>query len=204
MASRMRDIDTYAATAARFTMKRVLLPAALVIACASLHAAGLPAAIATQLPAGYEPMTFSAGPRIEGDRQSYLVVAHRHDDSAEHPSPRPMLIFEERANGEYQIAARNDTVVLRADEGGQCDPFEDGYDGLAVKGSYFTVQNGVACGQHWTDFVTFRYDTQRHVWVFDSEIFTSSDPLNATPDKTHVTHANRTKPVAFEAWRSAR
>ncbi|CAG9202720.1 hypothetical protein BVI434_180056 [Burkholderia vietnamiensis] len=39
-------------------------------------------------------------------------------------------------------------MVLRANDGGQCDPFEDGYDGLAVKGRYFTVQNGVACGAH--------------------------------------------------------
>jgi hypothetical protein len=200
----MRTIDTHAMTAAMLTIKRILLPAALVAASATAHAAGLPAAIATQLPSGYEAMAFSAGPRIEGGGQSYLVVAHRPDDSTDSPSPRPLLIFEERGSGKYQIIARNDTVVLRANEGGQCDPFEDGYDGLAVKGNYFTVQNGVACGEHWTDFITFRYDVQRRAWLFASEIFTSSDPLNGTPDKTHVTHSDPAKPVAFEAWRPAR
>jgi hypothetical protein len=102
------------------------------------------------------------------------------------------------------LSARNDTVVLRVNEGGQCDPFEDGYDGLAVKGRYFTVRNGVACGAHWTDFITFRYDAGHRAWLFDSEIFTSSDPLNGTPEKTDVTHANRAKPVAFDAWHPAR
>nr|WP_235210707.1 hypothetical protein [Caballeronia sordidicola] len=66
------------------------------------------------------------------------------------------------------------------------------------------MQNGVACGAHWTDFITFRYDAERRAWLFDSEIFTSSDPLNGTPDKTDATHANRAKQVAFEAWRPAR
>jgi hypothetical protein len=184
-------------------MKRVLLSVALFAACASLHAASLPAAVATLLPAGYEPMVFRAGPQIEGGKRSLLVVAHRHDDSADTPSTRPLLIFEEQASGEYRLAARNDTVVMRADEGGQCDPFEDGYDGLAVKGSYFTVQNGVACGQHWTDFITFRYDIQRRAWIFASEIRTSFAPLDDAQSTSHVKRADLTKPVAFEAWRPA-
>jgi hypothetical protein len=191
-------------TSALLPMKRFLLPAALLAASATLQAAGLSAGIVAQLPAGYEPMVFSSGPRIEGGRRSLLVVAHRSDDAPNSPSQRPLLIFEEQASGEYRLSARNDTVVLRADEGGQCDPFEDGYDGLAIKGRYFTVQNGVACGTHWTDFITFRYDTERRAWLFDSEIFTTSDPLNGTPDKTEVTHANRANPVAFEAWRPMR
>lgn len=93
---------------------------------------------------------------------------------------------------------------MRADAGGQCGPFEDGYDGLAVKGRYFTVQNGVAFGAHWTDFITFRYDHERRAWLLDSEIATSSDPLNGTLDKTYVTRANRAKPVGFGAWHPTR
>ncbi|VBF49926.1 hypothetical protein [Burkholderia pseudomallei] len=183
-------------------MKRLLryLPAIFFAAATSLHAADLPPSITAQLPAGFEPMVFQAGPTVDGKRRTWLVVAHRHDDTADNPSPRPLLIFEETPNGTYTIAARNDNVVFRADEGGQCDPFEDGYNGLAVKGHYFTVQNGVACGQHWTDFITFRYVSERHAWLFDNEIFNSFDPLGGTPDTTHVTRANRAKPVTFEAW----
>jgi hypothetical protein len=194
-----------AATAqALLPMKSSLVSLALFALSAASHAAGLPAEIALQLPPGYEPMVYQSGPQIKNGRRSILVVVHRRDDSADTPSPRPLLIFEEQASKQYRLAARNETVVLRANEGGQCDPFDDGDNGLSVKGRYFTVQNGVACGAHWTDFITFRYDAARRDWLFDSEILTSSDPLNGTPDKVRVSHANRAKPVAFEAWRSAR
>lgn len=198
----MRAICTYEATVGLIKMKRVLLSVVLFAVCASLRAAGLPAAIVAQLPAGYEPMVFHAGPQMDGGRHSWLVVVHRRGDSADNPSPRPLMIFEEQAGGEYRLSARNDAVVLRADEGGQCDPFEDGDNGLAVKGRYFTVQNGIACGQHWTDFITFRYDLLRRGWFFDNEIRTSFNPLDDTQDTTDMKRANRAKPVAFEDWRA--
>lgn len=93
----MRAICTYEAAAGLIKMKRVLLSVALFAVCASLRAAGLPATIVAQLPAGYEPMVFHEGPRIEGGRHSWLVVAHRRGDSADNPSPRPLMIFEEQA-----------------------------------------------------------------------------------------------------------
>lgn len=181
-------------------MKCLLFSVAICVTSFTLHAAPLPVAIASLLPSGYEPMTFRAGPRIEGNRRSFLVVVHRSEDSEDHPSPRPLLIFEEQEGGAYRLAARNDMAVLRANEGGQCDPFENGYDGLAMKGHYFTVQNAVACGDHWTDFITFRYEASHREWLFVSEIFTSSDPLNGTPDKVDVKHAKGDKPIAFQDW----
>ena len=180
------------------------LSALLFITVTSSHAADLPVDITRQLPVGFEPMVFKKGPTIDGERRTWLVVAHRHGDTADTPSPRPFLIFEEYAKGAYKVAVRNDTVVLRANEGGQCDPFDDGDNGIAVKGSYFTVQNGVACGAHWTDFITFHYEAWRHAWLFHSEIFNSFNPLGDTPDKTSMTRANPAKPITFEAWRPAR
>ena len=63
------------------------------------------------------------------------------------------------------------------------------------------MQNAVACGAHWTDFITFRYDLERRSWLFDNEIVTFSDPLNGTPDNIKMTHASRANPVSFETWR---
>ncbi|PPK47098.1 hypothetical protein B0G57_10162 [Trinickia symbiotica] len=183
-------------------MRRFLrvVPVLLLSASVRLYAADLPADVASQLPSGFEPMVFEPGPLIDGGRHTWLVVVHRHKDTADTPSPRPFLIFEEKADGTYKRAARNDAVVLRANDGGQCDPFEDGDNGIAVKGKYFTVQNGVACGAHWSDFITFRYAPQRHAWLFHSDIFNSFDPLGNTPDTTRMTRENPAKPVTFEAW----
>jgi hypothetical protein len=163
----------------------------------------LPKGIQAQLPHGYEVMQYAAGPELGNNRQSFLVVVHHAVDTSENPSPRPLLIFESQDDGAFKLAARNDVAVLRADQGGQCDPFDPDDDGLAVKGPYFTVQNAVACGSHWSDFVTFRYDGRAGGWFFQSEIVTTSFPLEGKPDKTSVVRADKAKPVAFADWKPA-
>ncbi|MGU7774351.1 hypothetical protein ACV229_29765 [Burkholderia sp. MR1-5-21] len=187
---------------------RRLLAAASLSAVASLsvaaQAADLPKSVQAQLPAGYRTLAAVAGPDLDQGRHSYLVVLHRAVDTMSDPSPRPLLIFEQQADGTYRLAARNDHVVLQANEGGQCDPFdpdEAGEDGFAVKGHYFTVQHFVACGQHWTDFVTFRYDPRTREWLFSSDIFTASFPLDDRPDEVDATRADPRKPVPFSQWR---
>ncbi|WP_338333044.1 hypothetical protein [Acetobacter sp. LMG 32666] len=127
-----------------------------------------PPAMLPDPPRGYSVLTQET--LLTGHPQRrFEIVALGRDDEAPHgeASARPLLIFEQRGDRFVQIA-RNDQVIFKADEGGQCDPFLDGYDGIVVTGRFFTVQNGVACGQHWTDFITFRLD-DRFGFVFDNE-----------------------------------
>jgi hypothetical protein len=172
-----------------------------------LHATDVPSDIARQIPKGYEVMAYATGLLSDDDRTDYLVVVHQPDDTSDHPSPRPLLIFIQNSDKTFSLAARNDHVVMHANEGGQCDPFEDGEDGLAIKDRYFTVQNSVACGDHWTDYITFHYDTKQHTWLFHKEIFESwkagDDPNgDALKPATHkVTQADALHPVTFDAWR---
>ena len=183
------------------TTRRALVP---LLAALSFNAwAGdLPKSIATQLPPGYQPLLAQAGPDLGNGLHSFLVVVHRSTDTREQPSPRPLLIYEEQPDHTFRLATRNDQVVLRANEGGQCDPFEFADDGLSVKGRYFTVQNLVACGQHWSDYVTFRYDPRTHGWVFSSQIHTESFPVDpGKPDVVSVVRADARKPVSFSQWR---
>jgi hypothetical protein len=85
------------------------------------------------------------------------------------PAPaRPLLVFEQSGN-RFTVIGRNDNVVFKADDGGQCDPFLDGSTSIAVKGRYFTVQNDVASGHHWTDYITFWLDDHTADFVFDNE-----------------------------------
>lgn len=164
----------------------------------------LPKGIQAQLPHGYEVMQYAAGPELGNKRQSFLVVVHHAVDTRENASPRSLLIFESQDDGAFKLTARNDVAVLRADEGGQCDPFDEDDEGLAVKGMYFTVQNAVSCGSHWSDFVTFRYDAKAGTWLFQSEIRTASYPLEGKPDNTSVIRANKAKPVSFADWKPER
>ncbi|PXX38435.1 MULTISPECIES: hypothetical protein [Burkholderia] len=182
------------------TTRRALVP---LLAALSFNAwAGdLPKSIATQLPPGYQPLLAQAGPDLGNGLHSFLVVVHRSTDTREQPSPRPLLIYEEQPDHTFRLATRNDQVVLRANEGGQCDPFEFADDGLSVKGRYFTVQNVVACGQHWSDYVTFRYDPRTHGWVFSNQIVTESFPLDDKPDRVTVTRADSHRPITFGQWK---
>ncbi|ASN00939.1 hypothetical protein APY30_13070 [Xanthomonas citri pv. malvacearum] len=81
-----------------------------------------------------------------------------------------VLVLVANADGGFVEVVRNTRVIFKADEGGQCDPFLDSDQGLVAKGAYFTVQDGVACGQHRTDCITFRYDRHRGAVVFHKRV----------------------------------
>lgn len=181
----------------------------LLIATHAAHAADLPADLLRQLPAGYLPLE-SLRADLDGDgRADYLVALQQRGEAERTPAPaRPLLIFVQQADGHYRLAARNDRVVFKRDEGGQCDPFTDSDDPFAAKGRYFTVQNGVSCGAHWTDFISFRYVPERKTWLFHKRIRQSwqlnddpspdADALRKTADK--VDAADPKHPVAFAEY----
>ncbi|TKC85915.1 hypothetical protein FAZ69_21580 [Trinickia terrae] len=188
-------------------MKRIVFTIGL-LASSVVLAAGLPPEVVKLIPKGFEVLSYAAGPLDDGKRPGYLVVVHRHVDTRGEPSPRPLLIVTQNPGGTFKLAARNDAVVMHADDALQCDPFTDNGDsGLAIKDRYFTVQNEVACGQHWSDYITFHYDAGRRDWLFHKEIVQSShlgddpngDALQADPAK--VTKADSKHPVTFGQWR---
>jgi hypothetical protein len=169
----------------------------------------LPAGVIELIPEGYEELIHEVGQLTDASNLDYLVVIHRSVDTREQPSPRPLLIVTQRPDGTFRLAARNDSVVMRADDGGQCDPF-DGGDGLVIKNRYFTVQNQVSCGNHWTAFITFHYDKSRDDWFFHKEIakrwIFNDDPDGDALrlDFDEVTKSDRKHPISFEAWRPSK
>jgi hypothetical protein len=188
---------------------------ALFIGSASQAATGqLPPSIQHQLPAGYSVLSYAAE-TIDADHAFYFVaLAARNEASNTHPSgapARPLLIYQLRSSGQYSLAGRNDQVILGIDDGGynRCDPFEDGH--IATKGSYFTVENGVACGDHWTDYVTFRFDPRTQGYIFDNQrnqswsMNPSNDP-NAEAlilDGHKTIRAPKGREISFSQWRRA-
>jgi hypothetical protein len=116
-------------------------------------------------------------------------------------------VFLGQADGGYRLQGRNDEVVFRADQGGQCDPITDNDAPFATKGRYFTVQNGVSCGSHWTDYITFRYDAKQRDFVFSSRI-SESWRLNDKPkgealvsEGRQVERANPKDPITFSNYK---
>lgn len=186
----------------------------LAMAAHPAHAAELPEVVTRQLPMGSDVIASESGRLDGGTRPDFIVALGRPDEAeiarATGSAPaRPLLIFRPDARGGYRLAGRNDRVVFRLDEGGQCGPFMDGYEGIVVSGDRFTVQNGVACGQHWTDFITFRFDATWHEFVFQRrdgqswKLNASTDPGAEVlvPDGAFTARADRRRPVAFGDYR---
>lgn len=197
-------------------LERWLLAALLLAGAGPAGAAELPGGIARQLPAGYDVLGAASASFGSPARAFHIVALGKQGEAVrgETRAPaRPLLVFERQPDGSFRQVGRNDDVVLHADEGGQCDPFLDGSGTIAVKGRYFTVQNGVACGQHWTDYVTFRFDDALGRYVFDNERSESwvLNPSNAPNAEAlvrdmppRVRRGDRRNPVPFERWRPSR
>lgn len=184
----------------------VFLCVASAIVAGNAQAEGLPPSVLKKIPRGYEVLTYASGELNDDSLKDFLVVVHiageANINSASYAAERPLLLFIQTPNGDYELARRNDHVVFRVDEGGQCDPFLDSGDGLIIKDHYFTVENGVACGKHWTDFITFKYEPALKNWVFHKRIFEESfDPGNPKGKEVRfVDKAPKKRKMLFEKY----
>ena len=159
---------------------RWLIHAILLLATGQTASANdeLPPSIRHQLPPGYEILATARGPLDADALDDYLVALGRSGEenaarNGRDAPRRPLLLFTQNRDGSFRLARRNDHVVMRADQGGQCDPFLDGEERLVIRHRYFTVQNAVACGQHWFWYITFRHDAKQRDWYFHKAVFES-------------------------------
>lgn len=177
----------------------------------------VPATVMQQLPKNHHVLAFTSSDFNGDGLRDFVVVLGRDDEKkglnpgATEPAPkRPLMVFVQGASEAFVLNARNDQAVYTADQGGQCDPFLDGSEKLAAKGEFFTVQNGVACGQHWTDYITFKYSPELGKFLFHKRIFESLE-LNRSgsgpalvPGQRTVTTAQKAQPVLLENYAPAR
>lgn len=151
----------------------------LLLAVAQLAAAWepvtLPTAVQARLPAGHVARVATCSRTLDPPQRICIVIAAVPNEgdrqSSRKAPPRPLLVY--RLTGDTaKLVTQNDRLVRRRDEGGQCDPIEDG-GAIVIKGRFFTLESGVACGQHWTDFTTFRFDPRSRGFVWHNRIFES-------------------------------
>jgi hypothetical protein len=170
----------------------------------------VPGAIRAALPAGHVARVAKCSRTFDPPQQICIVVATRRDEgdraSSRQAPRRPLLVY--RLSGTTAaLIARNDRVVLRRDEGGQCDPVEDA-GAIAVKGRFFTLEQGVACGQHWTDYTTFRFDPRERGFVWFNKVYESwrmnddprPDAQALAADNRSVSRADPRRPVTLAAY----
>ena len=92
-----------------------------------------------------------------------------------------MLLFLGQPDQTYKLVHRNDNAVYCFDCGGV---FGDPFTGVTIKNGYFSIEHGIAGGQHWEQVITFKYDKLKKDWFlykdhFVSYKFNESDDPNA-------------------------
>ena len=129
----------------RAALEQGVLTATFLLLATAAWADRLPDAIGRQLPPGYVVLKVAQGRLTGGVRDDYVVALACPGDDPDAPTgggtARPgRRCCSPRTDGTYALSGRNDDVVLRHDQGGQCDPF-DPEQGLVMNGAYVTVQN---------------------------------------------------------------
>jgi len=182
------------------------------IAISSAFADSLPRAITQQLPSGYEVIKSQAGDFNQDELPDYIVIAgdKREKQLAESGEPAPkrwLLAFIQASAGTFKLVGKNQEVAFAADQAMQCDPLLDS-GGITTKGLYFTVENSTACGEHWTDYITFKYDKEHGKFLFHKRI-TEAWKLNSSEEpgadalvrsQRHVTSARANKPIVLNDY----
>ncbi len=190
-----------------------LLYAMLLAASGFSLAQSLPMNILKQIPGDYAVLAFGSGLLNADKLLDFIVVPHKPKAEfiGNKVSPlRPLLLFIQNTDNSYRLAKRNDHLVFRFDEGGQCDPFTDSGEGLVIYKHFFTVQHSVACGQHWTDYITFRFVPELQDWVFhkrisESWVLNNSNDPDADaliPGGRSVITSKGKVPILFEKYHS--
>ncbi len=184
----------------------------LLLTSLSAFALPLPAPIMQQLPLKDASILTAATSDFDHNGLKDYVVVLRYKDeegNAMHRA-RNLFVYMQIQKGTFALLAQNARVVLTLDDGGVGgDPFDyENGKGIAVNGTYFTVENAVAGGMHWTDYITFNYVPSVKNFVFHSRIFEnweanpSEDPhAEALVKTTHKeTKADPKKPILLPAY----
>lgn len=185
----------------------------LLFASFSGFAGTLPPQLVQQLPlTDKSVMTFASSDFDHNGLSDYVVVL-RNNNEAESVNHREriLLVYMQTKPEIYSLQAKNSQVVFTLDDSGiGGDPFDyQNGQGITTKGSYFTVENEVAAGIHWTDFITFKYSPSMKDFIFHLRVYEqwgmnpSTDPdaeiLVVTAHKE--TKADLKKPILLSDYK---
>lgn len=144
---------------------------------------GLPQHLMQFVPAGYTVLdTASGNLNLDAHTDMILVLKRNGEDTVsdmtyDAPVKRPLLILAGEGNNTYKLAARNDNAVLCYACSGM---FGDAFTGITVKNGYFSIEHGIAGGQHWESVTTFKYNKEKADWYLYKEGYVSYRMNNDT------------------------
>lgn len=102
-----------------------------------------------------------------------LALKYNHEtDSAQ--TARPLLILFGKKGGGLSLYARNDSAVLCKGCGGM---FGDPFEGITIKGRYFSLEYYGGSRYRWNRITTFKYDLVKKDFVLHRDAGVSYDDV---------------------------
>lgn len=144
----------------------------------------LPPGLAQFVPEGYTAIDTSYGNlNLDQYQDMIMVLKQNGEDTAsdvDNPEKRPLLVLVGQPDNSFQLAARNDNVVLCINCGGAMgDPFT----GVTIKNGYFSAEHYGGSAWRWTHIITFKYSPADKNWFLHKigyESFHALNPKEAT------------------------
>jgi len=159
-----------------------------VFATAQNEEVEVPADVKPFVEKGYIPIALESGDLNGDGTKDFILVLSKptHDRNAYDEAGdanRPTLILVRDAGGKLSLAARNDAVAFCKNCGGVMgDPFQ----GIAIKGTSFSVSNYGGSNERWGDDYTFGYSRRDNQWQLTRVEETTFNALAPTNEKKRV------------------
>ena len=121
--------------------------------------------------AGHEILNVQKGDINNDQLEDVILIQHANNEAetsetADHPQPRPLMLLLRKLDGTLHLAGRNDQVVMCIDCGGMMG---DPYQGIVIKGNYFSIENYGGSAWRWSRIITFKYRPDRQDWYLHKE-----------------------------------
>jgi hypothetical protein len=136
------------------------------------------------IPANYAILKYETGDLNQDTYPDVVLVLKYNHEADSDQAARPLLILLGKKGGSLSLYARNDSVVMCKGCGGV---FGDPFDGITVKGRYFSLEYYGGSRYRWNRFTTFKYDAVEKDFILHKDAGLSYDDVQK--------HAKYTKDV---------
>ena len=150
----------------------------------AINSYGQPQTLGSFVPADFSILDSASGDINKDGKKDVLVILKNNQEENNGDTVRPLIVLLGDGKDLYELAARNDSVVLCRACGGV---FGDPYAGITVKNNFFSIEHYGGSNWRWTRIITFRYDAKT------SQIYLHRD----AGESFHVEDPEKTRPYTY-------
>jgi hypothetical protein len=151
------------------------------------------------IPVGYSILASETGDLNHDNYADVILVLKYNHEADSDQATRPLLILLGKPGGKLSLFARNDSVVLCKGCGGV---FGDPFEGIEIKGRYFSLDHYGGNRFRWTRIITFKYNPVKKDFILHKDAGVSyDDTLPVEKLATQLYNKKAFNKMAFKDYR---